>query len=179
MYNSTKNFKNFEDGIKEIATCVPFLKEVIGDATTPQAVVKNMMTAIDGNFPSLDNPEFPAVQALSISANQVGFKTKGSTGFGWSADADENGDITYKFRVTVRGVVATPEEKVLRENGWHQEEPKAGFGFKGKKNKTQKNNHKAKNTIGEAIGEKKINQIKQAVSDNAPAQGEQQAATEG
>ena len=123
--NMVKTFETFEEGIKNLCDLVPEVKEYVGDSTDYNQVVINMMEKIKSNIPSVLNPEHPASFAFSIQANEVGFKTRTYSSFGWRTIV-KNGVVSYSFRytVTTRNKLAKPSAAILalKEAGWAEKE---------------------------------------------------------
>lgn len=122
--NNFKSFTKFEDGITELCKLVPNVKEYIKDAKTEVDVVANLMDKVKGNYPSIYNAEYPATYSLSISAREVGFKTRSFVAFGWRVIIDEaTNKVTYGFRISFndrgRLTIKNKTEEVLVSNGWN------------------------------------------------------------
>lgn len=122
-----KSFDTFEEGIEEVIKCVPQLKVYIGDTHTEEQVIERLMDEVRANIPSVYRPEYPATYAISVSAREVGFKTRNYLAFGWKINT-ENDKITYGFRVTVlsknRFARVDSVSETLLANGWQKRETK-------------------------------------------------------
>jgi len=119
-----KEFKNFEDGIKELKKNVPVLTEYLGDESSSDSevdVINNLLNKIKEDIPTISNPKYPSTYAISVHAREVGFKAKDYVSFGWRVLIDETTNIvTYSFRVTVAKHFSKKSkiESVLTEIGW-------------------------------------------------------------
>lgn len=115
-----KVFNQFEDGINEIKSIIPNITAYIGEATDETSVIANLMECIKESIPSVLDPDFPSTYAFSISASEVGFKTKGFYSFGWKIFYDrETKEITYSFRVSIRHYFKNENE--FAKLGWRQQ----------------------------------------------------------
>lgn len=119
--NMIKTFATFEEGIEELRTLVPEVKDYVGEETDYNSVIQKMMEKISGNIPAVQNPEYPAAYAFSISATEVGFKTRNYSSFGWRVLINGK-NISYSFRYTVasKNQFAKPSQSIinLKEAGW-------------------------------------------------------------
>jgi hypothetical protein len=114
-----KVFTNFEDGIKEIKSIIPNITTYIGDSPEEESVINSLMDKIKESIPSVSDPDFPSSYAFSISATEVGFKTKGFYSFGWKVIYDyETKKVSYSFRVSIRHYFKN--EKEFLNLDWRQ-----------------------------------------------------------
>ena len=119
MYANTKLFPSFREGIKELRANLPYIKTYTGESFKEEEVVTAMMEYVKNHYPSYDNPEFPAVPALSIKAAGIG----NSYSFGWKACRSKaDGTRDYKFSISFFNGIVTANERKFGENGWQQQE---------------------------------------------------------
>lgn len=121
MYSNTKLFPNFKDGIRELRATLPYIKTYTGDSFEEEEVVNAMMKYLKNHFPSYDNPEFPAVPALSIKTSGVSMRIGNSYSFGWKAcRVKADGTRDYRFTISFFNRIVTPAENKFGEKGWHR-----------------------------------------------------------
>ena len=124
MYANTKLFPSFKDGINELRANLPYIKTYTGESLNEEEVVKEMMEYVKQHFPSYDNPEFPAVPALSIKASGIHMRIGNSYSFGWKACRSKvDGSRDYKFSISFFNGIVTANERKFGEKGWQQQEP--------------------------------------------------------
>jgi len=120
-----KQFETFKEGITDLVDTIPNIKEYIGLTTREKDVVTHLMGKVEDNFPSIYNPEYPATCAISISAVEVSFKTRGFYAFGWRVNPNTG---VYSFRVsfsdTNTSISKRTIEAALKEKGWNSRENK-------------------------------------------------------
>lgn len=124
MYN-IKVFDHFSDAINELKTLIPEIKQYINseyDITTPEELTLLLFQHIKEDFPSVENIDYPKTLALSISANEVGFKGKRNLAFGWRTIITDDCNVKYSFRVSVLGhsLACKKTDMLLNEHGWKQ-----------------------------------------------------------
>lgn len=127
MHNK-KNFSNFEEGINEIVNIVPQLNQFFGITDSiiirePKELVKHLLGIVIDNIPTIDDIEYPRLYSISVSANQVGFRTKSNIAFGWHTIFDKDtGNVSYTFRISIYGNSFQLKniENSLKGNGWDQ-----------------------------------------------------------
>ena len=123
MYANTKLFPSFKDGINELRANLPYIKTYTGESLNEEEVVKEMMEYVKQHFPSYDNPEFPAVPALSIKASGIHMRIGNSYSFGWKACRSKvDGTRDYKFSISFFNGIVTANERKFGEKGWQQQE---------------------------------------------------------
>lgn len=123
MYANTKLFPSFKEGIKELRGFLPYIKTYTGEAFKEEEVVACMMEYVKSHFPSYDNPEFPAVPALSVKPVGVIMRIGNSYSFGWKACRSKaDGTRDYKFTISFFNGVVTANERRFGDNGWQQQE---------------------------------------------------------
>ena len=123
MYANTKLFPSFKEGINELRVNLPYIKTYTGESFNEEEVVKEMMEYVKNHFPSYDNPEFPAVPALSIKASGIHMRIGNSYSFGWKAcRSKSDGTRDYKFSISFFNGIVTANERKFGEIGWQQQE---------------------------------------------------------
>lgn len=123
MYANTKLFPSFKDGINELRANLPYIKTYTGEGLNEEEVVKEMMEYVKQHFPSYDNPEFPAVPALSIKASGIHMRIGNSYSFGWKAcRSKDDGSRDYKFSISFFNGIVTANERKFGEKSWQQQE---------------------------------------------------------
>ena len=123
MYANTKLFPSFKEGINELRVNLPYIKTYTGESFNEEEVVKEMMEYVKHHFPSYDNPEFPAVPALSIKASGIHMRIGNSYSFGWKAcRSKSDGTRDYKFSISFFNGIVTANERKFGEIGWQQQE---------------------------------------------------------
>ena len=111
-----KEFDTYEDGIEELITILPDLKEYIGNNISHNEIVTNLLNIVKEEIPSVDNPNYPNTFSLTISAREVGFKTDDGMAFGWRIWLDKNNNniLGYQFRITFL-TLPRNRRKVIKE----------------------------------------------------------------
>ena len=123
MYTNTKLFPSFREGIKELRANLPYIKTYTGESFKEEEVVAAMMEYVKNHYPSYDNPEFPAVPALSVKAAGILMRIGNSYSFGWKACRSKaDGTRDYKFSISFFNGIVTANERKFGENGWQQQE---------------------------------------------------------
>ena len=133
--HSKKSFTDFEEGIDEIVKVVPQLNQFFGITDSiifrePKELVRHLLEIVSKDVPSIDDIEYPRLYSISVSANQVGFRTKSNIAFGWHVVFDKDtGDVTYTFRISIYGSSFQLKtiENSLKENGWEQTPLKTNY----------------------------------------------------
>lgn len=116
-----KSFENFKEGIAEIRKIIPVIDYYIGEEDSPAGIITELTKKILSNFPSVKNPEYPNTLAISVNANEVGFKTSGFYSFGWRTEVDNvTGKFKFNFRVTLWGKNSVLNENLFKTEGWSQ-----------------------------------------------------------
>ena len=116
-----KSFESFKEGITEIRKIIPVINYYIGEEDSPAGVIKELTEKLLSNFPSVQNPEYPNTLAISVNANEVGFKTSGFYSFGWRVEVDKaTGKLKFNFRVTLWGKNSVLNENLFKTEGWTQ-----------------------------------------------------------
>jgi len=120
--NNFKQFTTFEDGITELCKLVPDVTKYTKYTKTEQEVSSKLMECIKDNYPTVYSPEYPATYSLSISAREVGFKTRSFFAFGWKIlISPKDNTVTYGFRISFsdfKNIFNNKTEELLATNGW-------------------------------------------------------------
>jgi hypothetical protein len=130
MHN-IKRFTTFAEGAQEIVQLVHELESIFvrkdKDGNTvlphePDQVIQNIFKLIMENLPSVQDLDYPRTIAFSISADEVGFKTKGPVAFGWRNIITDHNTLEYSFRVSIfsNSLGARQLEQELSKHGWQQ-----------------------------------------------------------
>jgi len=173
MYANTKLFPSFKEGIKELKLNLPYIKTYIGESLKEEDVVAAMMEYVKTHYPSYDNPEFPAVPALTIKAAGIHMRIGNSYSFGWKACRSKaDGTRDYKFSISFFNGILTANERKFGENGWQQQELEEKNIYHNKK----KTNAPSKTTETTPVVEKE--QEETTATSDTPKEEVQQSQTE-
>ena len=104
-----KEFKDFNDGVIEMRQTVQDINNIISkyeqecpgiEKFTPELLTTAIIDSVMNDFPCIDDKEYPRTVALSISAKEVGYKSRGAMSFGWkNIIKEETGELCYSFRI--------------------------------------------------------------------------------
>lgn len=134
--NIVKKFDGFKEGLKEMIGYASDVKKFIGiadiDAYEDETVlydeiVKNLLTLIQEDIPSVHNYKYPSTLSLSVKSREVGFKSNCFINFGWrvNRDANDPNKNSYTFRLGIfiphskNDINRAPAfVKEMMKNGW-------------------------------------------------------------
>lgn len=131
MHN-IKRFADFSKAVEEIMSIVPgltfFFTHTDEDGQQsdlckePDQVVQNIFNDIMSDYPSIQDLEYPRTVAFSISADEVGYKTRGPIAFGWRNIISDHNTLEYSFRISIfsNSLGAKHLEAELNKLGWVQ-----------------------------------------------------------
>lgn len=181
-----KEFKDFNDGVIEMRQTVQDINNIISkyeqecpgiEKFTPELLTTAIIDSVMNDFPCIDDKEYPRTVALSISAKEVGYKSRGAMSFGWkNIIKEETGELCYSFRISFfsRAPYVLKIEKILAELGWTQKtiEFKQSISRKGdftKRNKSFKRKHEdAEVTKTELVDTEVVSESAEPVKEDAP-----------
>lgn len=181
-----KEFKDFNDGVIEMRQTVQDINNIISkyeqecpgiEKFTPELLTTAIIDSVMNDFPCIDDKEYPRTVALSISAKEVGYKSRGAMSFGWkNIIKEETGELYYSFRISFfsRAPYVLKIEKILAELGWTQKtiEFKQLVSRKGeftKRNKSFKRKHEdTEVTKSESVDTEVVSESAEPVKEDAP-----------
>lgn len=181
-----KEFKDFNDGVIEMRQTVQDINNIISkyeqecpgiEKFTPELLTTAIIDSVMNDFPCIDDKEYPRTVALSISAKEVGYKSRGAMSFGWkNIIKEETGELCYSFRISFfsRAPYVLKIEKILAELGWTQKtiEFKQLVSRKGeftKRNKSFKRKHEdTEVTKPESVDTEVVSESAEPVKEDAP-----------
>ena len=181
-----KEFKDFNDGVIEMRQTVQDINSIISkyeqecpgiEKFTPELLTTAIIDSVMNDFPCIDDKEYPRTVALSISAKEVGYKSRGAMSFGWkNIIKEETGELCYSFRISFfsRAPYVLKIEKILAELGWTQKtiEFKQLVSRKGeftKRNKSFKRKHEdTEVTKSESVDTEVVSESAEPVKEDAP-----------
>jgi hypothetical protein len=181
-----KEFKDFNDGVIEMRQTVQDINNIISkyeqecpgiEKFTPELLTTAIIDSVMNDFPCIDDKEYPRTVALSISAKEVGYKSRGAMSFGWkNIIKEETGELCYSFRISFfsRAPYVLKIEKILAELGWTQKtiEFKQLVSRKGeftKRNKSFKRKHEdTEVTKSEPVDTEVVSESAEPVKEDAP-----------
>ena len=183
-----KEFKTFNEGVTEIRETVQDINTIIAKYEeynninedciyTPEMLTAAIIDSVMNDFPCIDDKEYPRTVALSISAKEVGYKSRGAMSFGWkNIIKEETGELCYSFRISFfsRAPYVLKIEKILAELGWTQKtiEFKQLVSRKGeftKRNKSFKRKHEdTEVTKPESVDTEVVSESAEPVKEDAP-----------
>jgi len=131
-----KEFKTFNEGVTEIRETVQDINTIIAKYEeynninedciyTPEMLTAAIIDSVMNDFPCIDDKEYPRTVALSISAKEVGYKSRGAMSFGWkNIIKEDTGELCYSFRISFfsKAPYVLKIEKILAELGWTQKD---------------------------------------------------------
>ena len=92
---------------------------------TPELLTAAIIDSVMNDFPCIDDKEYPRTVALSISAKEVGYKSRGAMSFGWkNIIKEDTGELCYSFRISFfsKAPDVLKIEKILADLNWTQKE---------------------------------------------------------
>lgn len=150
-----KEFDTYEDGMVEISTYLPDLRNYIGNNFDQREVIRNMLHLIEDDMPFIDNDNYPNTFSFTISAREVGFKTDEGLAFGWRVWLDKNTNhiIGYQFRITFINLSRTRKKIAERlvANGWKEKTDSLQSKFWDENSGTNRISNEKENNIQEEI----------------------------
>lgn len=167
-----KEFKTFNEGVTEIRETVQDINTIIAKYEeynninedciyTPEMLTAAIIDSVMNDFPCIDDKEYPRTVALSISAKEVGYKSRGAMSFGWkNIIKEDTGELCYSFRISFfsKAPYVLKIEKILAELGWTQKDIEFKHNIRKnnefvKRNKLMKKKHDDSNDVKESIAE--------------------------